>query len=319
MFKDTTLLAGLFLFGLTSLYLWSLAIRRLRRDLPLLPFEPRPPVPWGLLAPLLFVGLFMSEAISVVVILGTEQMDLGMENQSADQLSAMLLVSSTTKLLYLIAVIVWLIRIGGATWKDLGWDVCHGWSDLVTGVCGFFMLVAVVFSIQAVLSFVFEYEHPILDLLEADETGHFFATAFFSAVVVAPLTEEFFFRVILQSWFENLAEKWKKWSESRDALTEPLPADGVTTTIEFDPQAETVAEAETDVIRCGAWWPIFASALPFAAMHIGQGPAPIPLFVLAIGLGYIYQRTHRILPCIVVHSLLNGTSLLAFLAGGGAG
>lgn len=63
-------------------------------------------------------------------------------------------------------------------------------------------------------------------------------------------------------------------------------------------------------IRRASMVPMFLSSAIFASLHWGQGPAPIPLFFLALGLGYIYQRTHRILPCIVVHMLLNGTTLL---------
>ena len=46
------------------------------------------------------------------------------------------------------------------------------------------------------------------------------------------------------------------------------------------------------------------------AAHASNGPDPVPLFVLALGLGYLYQTTQRILPSIVVHFLLNGTTLL---------
>ena len=37
-------------------------------------------------------------------------------------------------------------------------------------------------------------------------------------------------------------------------------------------------------------------------MVLGVGHS-LTLFVLAFGLGYIYQRTHRILPCIALHAL----------------
>jgi membrane protease YdiL (CAAX protease family) len=46
-------------------------------------------------------------------------------------------------------------------------------------------------------------------------------------------------------------------------------------------------------------------------MHWSHGPDWIPLTVLAFGLGYLYQRTHRILPSLVVHLLLNSFTLLA--------
>jgi membrane protease YdiL (CAAX protease family) len=46
----------------------------------------------------------------------------------------------------------------------------------------------------------------------------------------------------------------------------------------------------------------------------GVAPDPVPLFVLALALGIVYYRTHRIVPAIVIHAALNATSLgLAWL------
>jgi hypothetical protein len=53
------------------------------------------------------------------------------------------------------------------------------------------------------------------------------------------------------------------------------------------------------------WFPIIASAVAFGLAHLGYGPEPIPLFLLGLVLGYLYQRTHRILPGIVAHALFN--------------
>jgi membrane protease YdiL (CAAX protease family) len=60
------------------------------------------------------------------------------------------------------------------------------------------------------------------------------------------------------------------------------------------------------------WIPILISSALFAAMHIGQGPAPIPLFLLAIGLGYIFRKTGSWVPCVIIHFLLNFVSLTVF-------
>jgi membrane protease YdiL (CAAX protease family) len=56
--------------------------------------------------------------------------------------------------------------------------------------------------------------------------------------------------------------------------------------------------------------PIVLSSALFALAHVGHGPDPIPLFFLALILGYIYQRTHRIVPCIVAHMLFNSLAML---------
>ena len=53
------------------------------------------------------------------------------------------------------------------------------------------------------------------------------------------------------------------------------------------------------------WLPIIITAVLFGLAHTGYGPEPIPLFFLGLVLGYLYQRTHRILPCIVTHAIFN--------------
>lgn len=41
---------------------------------------------------------------------------------------------------------------------------------------------------------------------------------------------------------------------------------------------------------------------------------PIPLFFLAMAMGYVYQRTHRILPSLVLHAAFNALSMAMLLA-----
>jgi len=53
------------------------------------------------------------------------------------------------------------------------------------------------------------------------------------------------------------------------------------------------------------WLPIIITAVLFGLAHTGYGPEPIPLFFLGLILGYLYQRTHRILPCIITHAIFN--------------
>ena len=57
--------------------------------------------------------------------------------------------------------------------------------------------------------------------------------------------------------------------------------------------------------------PILISSVLFALAHFGYGPEPVPLFFLALILGYVYQRTHRIIPCIVTHALFNLVTVIA--------
>ncbi len=57
---------------------------------------------------------------------------------------------------------------------------------------------------------------------------------------------------------------------------------------------------------------VSTSAL-FAAAHSAVWPSPIPLFVLALGLGYLTARTGSIVPGVVVHGLFNGASFVYLL------
>jgi len=65
------------------------------------------------------------------------------------------------------------------------------------------------------------------------------------------------------------------------------------------------------------WLPILLSGLVFGLAHFGHGIDPVPLVLFGVVLGYVYQRTHRLLPCIVAHLLFNAFSLgqLWFLVG----
>ena len=61
---------------------------------------------------------------------------------------------------------------------------------------------------------------------------------------------------------------------------------------------------------------ILASSALFAAFHAHVWPSPVPLFVLAVALGYLYLRTRSLIGPIVVHGLFNAVSAVYLLLGG---
>jgi membrane protease YdiL (CAAX protease family) len=58
---------------------------------------------------------------------------------------------------------------------------------------------------------------------------------------------------------------------------------------------------------------LFGTALLFAMRHANVWPTPIPLFVLALGLGYIAYRTRSLVPSILWHSLFNAVNFVPLL------
>ena len=51
------------------------------------------------------------------------------------------------------------------------------------------------------------------------------------------------------------------------------------------------------------------SSAVFALIHVGQGAAPIPLFLFAIGLGFVFRYTGSLIPCIALHFMLNAFTM----------
>jgi membrane protease YdiL (CAAX protease family) len=63
---------------------------------------------------------------------------------------------------------------------------------------------------------------------------------------------------------------------------------------------------------------ILASSALFGAFHASVWPSPVPLVVLAVGLGYLYLRTRSLVGPVVVHGLFNAVSAVYLLLGGPA-
>lgn len=183
-----------------------------------------------------------------------------------------------------------------------------------------------------------------------------------AAVVIAPVTEEFLFRVVLQGWLESCFERFSGYFPRvrrvlPGALGPILFSSLLFAAVHFrtagpDRHGQfliglllanamawllavgfamawlryragaTAADfglapgKMADDARLGLWslvgllGPIYAVQIACHFMlpkHIA--PDPIPLFLLAVALGTLYARTHRVVPCIVLHAGLNAASL----------
>jgi membrane protease YdiL (CAAX protease family) len=156
-----------------------------------------------------------------------------------------------------------------------GWDRWR--TDVIAGLLTAGLLAAPVLALMAIVVQFWESHHPLVDVMKTSESASFLVAATFSAVLVAPLWEEFLFRGVFQSWLLRVEPQWIAVS-GRSAL--PL-----------------------------GWMPnVVASAL-FALMHMDHGPDPIPLFFLSLGLGYLYHRTRRIYASWTAHAAFNAVSV----------
>ena len=63
---------------------------------------------------------------------------------------------------------------------------------------------------------------------------------------------------------------------------------------------------------------IITTSLIFGALHFDQWPAPIAVFLLAVAIGYVYERTGSLIAAFCMHATFNGLSTL-FCPGVAAG
>jgi membrane protease YdiL (CAAX protease family) len=179
-----------------------------------------------------------------------------------------------------------------ATVDDLGFGLDHLRSDTWLGLKTFAAVALPVYGLSALLSQWIPGKHPLETLISEHPRPGLIALMTLAACIGAPLAEEFMFRVLLQGWLER---QWQVGETTHDQQT---------------PTA-SVANVAVTAARPGMpvnWAPIGVSATIFALLHLGHGAAPIPLFFLALALGWLYQRTHRIWAGLVVHAALNTTS-----------
>jgi membrane protease YdiL (CAAX protease family) len=321
----------------------------------LLPWVRRRHVPWGLVDVIVIVAPILLLFVGPAIFMAPREAAEPLAVKPAAHLTAILL-DAAVKLVIATLAISYLMLKCQATLRDLGWSASKAGRNALIGVIAFIMVAPPVHLLQVLLvwGLKWQYEHPLVDMLQKTPDPLLFAAMTFSACVVAPLSEEFLFRVLLQGWLQRLSAWLAENAASRPAG--PLSADApqpvawmsagdaagfcneppistsfagpfplslphepyVTPSAIHSPPTVTCALADEDVpqpyprnlIIHGL--PILASALLFALAHIGHGPAPITLIPLAIALGFVYQRTHSIVPVVVIHGLFNGFSMLMF-------
>ncbi|MBT4691868.1 MAG: CPBP family intramembrane metalloprotease [Planctomycetaceae bacterium] len=144
----------------------------------------------------------------------------------------------------------------------------------------------------AVSILVTKYSHPVIEAFLSEMSLSGLLSTAFSVVIAAPLVEEFVFRGILLSFLQRIFDR--NWAMD---------------TIFFcnNTQVPTGDASQSLTGRYGA---IVVTSVLFAGLHVGQGAAYIPLFFLAIALGYMTQKTGSILPAIIVHVSLNSLSTI---------
>jgi membrane protease YdiL (CAAX protease family) len=233
--------------------------------------------------------------------------------------------------LYMVSALGLLYGLAGVRPQDLGLTFRQFGRNVLLGVAGALLLTPLVLGfngmVLAILRFlgVSDSQDHQFTLLIANGLSPFeWIMLTLGAVVVAPVSEEFLFRGLLQPWFGS--RRWGGhlamaaaflWSIlMRQAQIQEASAQGISALArEMVPSLAVFALLPVFLLVfrfakspfAPAW---FGTAVLFAWVHASVWPSPIPLFVLALGLGYLAYRTRSLVAPITVHALFNGAAVV---------
>jgi len=212
---------------------------------------------------------------------------------STSELTIMITASSLAGVAAMAAVVVWMNLLSRERLDRYGFIPSK--ADVILGLKASALVLPVVVLINSLVTTVVDYEHPVLDIIGASPTVWSLSVLVITTVIWTPIFEEFLFRALLQGGAEQMSQRIRNLSPRRgEADPSPAPAHWMVTPAD---------------VATWSWWPVVISSLVFATLHLGQGGAVVPLFFLAIALGYLYRQTGRIGPGIVVHFVLNGFTI----------
>ena len=257
------------------------------------------PSPVGMIDFVFTFAIWLGAPAATLIFLPFDITDL--ENLSANQRNVLYIVLASAQLLSCLLILVYLglIRYGSLSWMlNLRPSLSN---QVVLAAKAFCMIVPGVLAVQALLSLLVPYEHDTLSQLAENFSAMTVFATWLGAVVSAPICEELVFRGVLQSWLQRAFAR----KSERDRITEvtggwPEPADG---------KDKTPEPISIEVKRIQWWLPILISSGLFAVIHLGQGAAPIPLFLFATGLGFLFRYSGSLVPCIILHFMLNGFTM----------
>ncbi len=204
------------------------------------------------------------------------------------------------------------------------------------GYLGFLVLSPLVWGVHLAVTQLMEPRgHAFEKILETAVPAEW-TLVFFEAIIAAPIYEELVFRGVLQGWLSR-ATRGGHMAVAMIALVVGhlpmlnflLDSSEKARFPGWEPTGFAILLAAGYLIACYRTFvlnpmrseekpehpslAILGTSMLFAVVHGSAWPAPIPLFFLSLGLGWMAQRTHSLIGPILCHALFNGISCLALL------
>jgi membrane protease YdiL (CAAX protease family) len=222
----------------------------------------------------------------------------------------------------------------GLTWHRAGRNVLLGFLTWLIVTPPVLALNNLIYEIFSRLSGKGVSEHPLTKLAQERALPAELVLIVFAAVVVAPVLEELLFRGVTQRWAAR--HPWGGLATMAGALLFSLffasermgralkssegPLEWPALLQAFAPSLFVLAMVPGFLWVCRkARTPfgpaLYGTSLFFATMHSSVWPSPVPLFVLALALGWLAERTQSLVGPMVLHGLFNGVACVQLLWG----
>ena len=318
------------------------------RKQPLLVAEKWKPRTWGLVD-LLVCVLLLFAIQSFVYGAATRVLGIDLQEADPSQLRSLELSAMVSCGFIATALMtaLWIVLRHRTTFAHVGLSTKRTGQFLFFGLIAGLCTLPVVYAISAAVTLGLDkkYEHPILDQMVADGSLNSYFYAAFAAVIAAPIAEELFFRVFVQGWMQSIpfssiasivigaseqkrsnaqSEFYHPFSAAGGAFaglpgSEQPPQKGLLADDGSDPEAGShsaelaASEPKSNLAEQNTLppiWPSVVTGVLFGLAHLDYGYSFVPLIVFGFVLGLIYRATQSVWPCILVHMMLNGTSII---------
>ncbi len=216
--------------------------------------------------------------------------------------------------------------------RDLGLSFEKWWQQVAVGVVAFLAIEPVLLAVQFGSTRVWKTNpHPLFKMVLSEFSPGVPQLAILTGVFIAPIWEELMFRGVIQSWLVSRNQRRRPDQIRVDAKDldlpvpeiSPNPFDGETNPGNLEPEFAGPADTALKPISKppepaqdrppSVVLAILMTSLIFAGLHWEQWPAPIPLFVFSVIIGYIYQRTGSLIAAICMHAMFNALSTLILM------
>ncbi len=273
---------------------WVFVLAKFAAREPLLPNRGAPYVSWNGLAVVGAIALWLALNLVTGIAIQLSKLKPGEDATPLEVMAGISVQNGILIVAFPLLLMIWTSR----PWAELGFHRGRFDGNVALGVLAALFLAPIVFAIQLVAVQIWKpNEHPLQKMLMSDNDPKVLVLAFVSAVILAPLAEEILFRGIFQGWLERMANRKPTPDEIGLELLDPV-----------DPKTLSIRPD-----RFGSAVALIVPAVLFAAVHGGQWPAPIPLVILALGLGYLYRRTGGLIAPIALHATFNGISTVLLI------